>query len=196
MQRRQDNGGGELVSGLSGRHEYCQEHRLGDNRPVPAVRNGIAVAPAAASPPTTDKGAPYARSANLQSDLNGVYMPSVPRMTGIGASCPIALAPPKIAWPTDTGRSAWASAVEALQIDAWRILPDRTVAVAPTCPVRRSGCRLQYSTLPARPCLPAGLLPRSTGLRVAYVATVLRFARFWATIFVVRALHRRRGSRT
>jgi len=45
--------------------------------------------------------------------------------------------------------------------------------------------RVQHSALPAGPNLPAGLRPRPTELRVAYVAAVLRFASFWATIFAV-----------
>ena len=47
------------------------------------------------------------------------------------------------------------------------------------------GGRVQHSALPAGPNLPAGLRPRPTELRVAYVAAVLRFASFWATIFAV-----------
>src|ERR1700726_1323367 len=61
--------------------------------------------------------------------------------------------------------------------------------------------RVQHSALPAGPNLPAGLRPRPTELRVAYVAAVLRFASFWATIFAVDgnwevgAYHRGKGSR-
>jgi hypothetical protein len=39
----------------------------------------------------------------------------------------------------------------------------------------------------AGPNLPVGLRPRPTKLRVAYVVAVVRFRRFWATIFAVAA---------
>ena len=62
------------------------------------------------------------------------------------------------------------------------------------------GFGAQHSTLPAGLNLPAGLRPRPIEITRAYVAAVLHFASFWATIlavdgnWAVEAYHRGKGA--